>query len=159
MTSCISQCTPTRFLKFSWGEPCRGEGGDPIPPHGGRLFLNTFGLDINSLVPGGFPWNFALVNFKLILVLDDWDISCAILIMWMSQGFTDDKSTLIQVMAWCRQATRHYLNQCWPRSKLPYGTIRQQWVKWGLVISGTTILVPFLCCKSYRNQAPIDFFC
>ena len=25
---------------------------------------------------------------------------------------TDDKSTLVQVMAWCRQATSHYLNQC-----------------------------------------------
>ena len=28
---------------------------------------------------------------------------------------TDDKSTLVQVMAWCRQATSHYLSQCWPR--------------------------------------------
>ena len=24
-------------------------------------------------------------------------------------------------MAWCRQATSHYLNQCWPRSLSPYG--------------------------------------
>ena len=23
------------------------------------------------------------------------------------------RSTLVQVMAWCRQATSHYLNQCW----------------------------------------------
>ena len=27
-----------------------------------------------------------------------------------------DKSTMVWVMAWCRQATSHYLNQCWPRS-------------------------------------------
>ena len=27
-----------------------------------------------------------------------------------------DKSTLVQVMAWCRQATSHYLSQCWPIS-------------------------------------------
>ena len=39
----------------------------------------------------------------------------------MQQGPTDDKSTLVQVMAWCRQATSHYLNQCWPRSPTPYG--------------------------------------
>ena len=32
----------------------------------------------------------------------------------MSLDFTDDKSTLAQVMAWCRQATSHYLSQCWP---------------------------------------------
>ena len=27
----------------------------------------------------------------------------------MRQALTDDKSTLVQVMAWCRQATSHYL--------------------------------------------------
>ena len=31
---------------------------------------------------------------------------------WMPQDLTDDKSTLVQVMALCRQATGHYLNQC-----------------------------------------------
>ena len=59
-------------------------------------------------------------------MLDDWGISCAILFVWMSLGFTDDKSTLVQVMAWCRQATSHYLNQCWPRSKPRYGVTRPQ---------------------------------
>ena len=32
-------------------------------------------------------------------------------------------------MAWCRQATSHYLSQCWPRSMSPYGVTRPQWVK------------------------------
>ena len=31
-------------------------------------------------------------------------------------------------MAWCHQATSHYLSQCQPRS--PYGSTRPQWVKW-----------------------------
>ena len=35
---------------------------------------------------------------------------------------------LVQVMAWCRQASSHYLNQCWPRSMPPYGVTRPQWV-------------------------------
>ena len=30
--------------------------------------------------------------------------------------FTDNKSSLIEVMAWCHQATSHCLSQCWPRS-------------------------------------------
>ena len=30
-------------------------------------------------------------------------------------------STLAQVMAWCHQATSHYLSQCWPTSMLPLG--------------------------------------
>ena len=46
----------------------------------------------------------------------------------LSLNLTDDKSTLVQVMAWCRQATRHYLNQCWPRSMSPYDITRPQWV-------------------------------
>ena len=47
----------------------------------------------------------------------------------MPLDLTDDKSTLVQVMAWCRQATNHYLNQCWPRSPTSYGVTRPQWVK------------------------------
>ena len=30
-------------------------------------------------------------------------------------------------MAWCRQATSHYLNQCWPRSPTPCGITRPHW--------------------------------
>ena len=57
---------------------------------------------------------------------------------WMSEDPTD-QSTLVQVMAWCRQATSHYLSQCWPRSMSPNGITRPQWVKmtdevsWNLV--------------------------
>ena len=43
-------------------------------------------------------------------------------------ALTDDQSTLVQVMAWCRQATSHYLSQCWPRSLSPYDVTRPQWV-------------------------------
>ena len=46
----------------------------------------------------------------------------------MSLDFTDDKLTLVQVMAWCRQATNHYLDQCWLSSMLPYGITGPQWV-------------------------------
>ena len=57
------------------------------------------------------------------------EVSYEIAPRWMPQDLTDDKSTLIQVMAWCRQATSHYLGQCWPRSMSPYGITRPQWVK------------------------------
>ena len=58
----------------------------------------------------------------------DWCISCEIALRWMSRDLTDDKSTLVQVMAWCRQATGHYLSQCWPKSMLPNGVTWPQWV-------------------------------
>ena len=57
--------------------------------------------------------------FKFILGIDGWDIYHEISSRWMSLDFTDDKSTLVQVNAWCRQATGHYLNQCWPSSLPP----------------------------------------
>ena len=58
-----------------------------------------------------------------------WGISCEIVLTWMPQDLTNDKSTLVQVMAWCHQATSHYLSQCWPSSLSPYGVIRPQWIK------------------------------
>ena len=55
-------------------------------------------------------------------------ISCEIRFRWMPQNTYDDKSTLVLVMAWCRQATSHYLNQCWPRPPTPYGITKPQWI-------------------------------
>ena len=83
---------------------------------------------VNSLVPGKFEWNFRYVIFKRISVIDGWGMSCEIALIWMSLDLTDDQSTLVQVMAWCRQGTSHYLSQCWPRSQSPYGITRPQWV-------------------------------
>ena len=82
---------------------------------------------LNSLTPGDLNEIF-VVHFKLILVIDGKGISCEIAFKWMSMDLTDDKSTLVQVMAWCRQATSHSLNQCCPRSVSPYGVTRPQWV-------------------------------
>ena len=49
--------------------------------------------------------------------------------MWMAHDPGKCKLELVQVMAWCCQATSHCRNQCWPRSMSPYGVTRQQWVK------------------------------
>ena len=47
----------------------------------------------------------------------------------MQQNLIDEKSTLVQVMAWCSQERNHYLSRCWPRSLSPYGITKPQWVK------------------------------
>ena len=62
-------------------------------------------------------------TFQIISVIDGW--SC---LRWMSLDLTDDKSKLVQVMAWCHQAPSHYMSQCWPRSLSPIGVSRPQWV-------------------------------
>ena len=82
----------------------------------------------NSLAPRRFEEKFWQVIFKLISLINGWGISCEIARRWVSLDFTDGQSTLVQVMAWCRQATSHYLSQCWPRSLSPYGITRPLWV-------------------------------
>ena len=84
---------------------------------------------VNSLAPEKFEWNLIHVIVKQIFMIDGWGICHEIALIWMSLAFTDDQSTLVQVMAWCHQATSHYLSQCWPRSLSPSGITRPQWVK------------------------------
>ena len=71
---------------------------------------NPNGRQINSFTPGTLKWKFKFVSFHLILVIDGGGIYCVITLRKMSSDLTDDKSTLVQVMAWCRQATSHYLS-------------------------------------------------
>ena len=76
-----------------------------------------------------------LGDFKLILVNGGWGIYYETAFRWMLLDLTDDKSTLVQVMTWCRQAKSHYLSQCWLRSMSPNGVTRPQRVKWSSEVS------------------------
>ena len=63
-------------------------------------------------------------------MIDGWGFSCEIALIWMLPDFTDDMSTLVQVMAWCCQATSHFLSQCWPRSLSPWWWWSWWWWRW-----------------------------
>ena len=63
---------------------------------------------VNSLASGEFEWNFRYVIFKHIFVIDGWGFSCEIALIC---HWTDDQSTLVQIMACCRQM-RHLLWNC-----------------------------------------------
>ena len=66
-------------------------------------------------------------NFPANLVIGGWSISCKIVLKWMPMDLTDGKSTLVQVMAWCRQETSHYLSQCWRHmASLGHSELMQQ---------------------------------
>ena len=67
----------------------------------------------------------------------------------MPIDLTDDKSTLVQVMAWCRQATSHYLSQCWPSSMTPYGVTRPSinLMIWPSSINATHIDSKIITCE------------
>ena len=123
------------YQRGSWQSADLSRGGDTktlvccsLPPELFPVLLNVLYL-INSLAPGRFQFDFRYVIFKLTFVNGGWGISHEITLRWMPLDLTDDKSTLVQVMAWCRQATSHYLSQCWPTSMSPNGVTRSQWVK------------------------------
>ena len=84
-----------------------------------------------------------------MLATDGWGVSWEITLRWIPLVLTDDKSTLVQVMAWCRQAlpepmltqtssvtslqsvegTKPLSTIIWPKSETPYGFTEPQWVK------------------------------
>ena len=84
---------------------------------------------LNSLAPGRPGCHFKTAIFNLVLLIGFFRSSNDNAPRWMSWDLMDGKSTMVQVMAWNRQTTSHYLSQCWPSSISPYGVTRPQWVK------------------------------
>ena len=127
------------------------------PNHGDKKVTTCINISFNSLAPGKIEWNFKCVIFKRNLVIDGWGISSEITLIWMLLDFTDYQSTLVQVMAWCRQATSHYLSQCWPRSLSPYGVTRPQWVK-SVVLSWQS-LMKVIDIQNVQEQQSTLYLC
>ena len=82
----------------------------------------------DNVAPGRPGCHFKTAIFILVSLIGIFTSSNDDALRWIPWDLTDDKSTLFQVMAWCGQAASHYLSQCWPRSMLPYGVTRPQWV-------------------------------
>ena len=78
----------------------------------------------NSLAPRRSECDSKNVNFNLVLLIGIFRSSHDNVLQWMPQDLTDDKSRLVQLMAWCRQATSHYMSQCWISSLSLYSVAR-----------------------------------
>ena len=117
-------------------------------------------MAINSLVAGKFK----VLNFPdfRISVIDGWGISCEFALRWMSLNLTDDKSILVQGMAWCHRTTSHYPNQCWPRTLSPYGVTRSNELTCSLTSASTSCakrkistLIPLLLTTRKNINFPV----
>ena len=51
-----------------------------------------------------------------VLITGSYGISSEIALLWLFLHLMNEKSKLVQLMAWCHQATGHNLNQFWARS-------------------------------------------
>ena len=91
------------------------------------------------------------------------EVSLEVVLRWMPLDLTDDKLTLVQVMAGCRQAISHYMSRCWFRSLSPYGVTRPQWevfvrsVESYSYLSGVSGAIPAWFVGGYWTGNP--FFC
>ena len=141
--------------KSSWISICKSSYSLPeriwshISQNGWHMNVLYLPFSFNSLAPGGFENIFQNVFFKLISRIDTLSNSCETALRSMPQNPSDDKSTLVQVMAWCRQAASHYLSQCCPRSLSPYGVTRPQWVNASLIekFCKHAVFVPISGCQ------------
>ena len=97
-----------------------------VPSH--YLYQCLLSIWFNSLAPGRSECDSKTGIFNLVLLIGIFRSPHDHALRWMPQDLTDDKSTLVQVMAWCRQATSHYLSQCWLSPLSPNGVARPQWV-------------------------------
>ena len=61
------------------------------------------------LGPWGHGSNFKCAAFLLYIQKNSLATGCECPFRWIPQNLNDDKSTLVQVVAWCHQATSHYL--------------------------------------------------
>ena len=94
----------------------------------GRNHVRMAAFSFNLLAPGRSGFTLKSAIFNLVLLIGIFTSPYDNAFRWMSWDLSEDKSTLVQVMAWCHQATSHYLSQCWPRPPSPYGVTRAQWV-------------------------------
>ena len=101
-------------------------------------------MSVKSLAPRQCGSDFKSIIFKL----EFWNshfqtqiFNCSscrteVALRWTPQNLSDQKSTQVQVMTWCRHATSHYLSWYWPKFLSPYhmAIASLQWVKSGIVL-------------------------
>ena len=109
---------------YNYSLPCGSLGPTGHNPYGsqstgdGSHHWCFYSLEILQCVPRAKP---IIPNSSL-------GTPCEISHTRMPQELTNEKTALVQVMAWCHQASSHHLNQCWPRSMSPYSVTRPQCV-------------------------------
>ena len=90
-----------------------------------RFFIHNLH---NSFHAGDVAVILKISNFQLYIKDKYLELDIYSSPRWMPPNPIDYQSTLVKAIAWCRQATSHYLSQCWPISMLPYGITRPQWI-------------------------------
>ena len=90
---------------------------------------------VNPLAPGDVKIIQKCKFSNSLYKIEAWALDVKLIPCQCQRASSGDSSTLVQVMAWCRQVPSHvpsgtkpihYLSQCWHRSMSPYGITRSQ---------------------------------
>ena len=124
----------------------RGSGSSSPEPELGPPDTDTDSDSAGQYIPLAPGIYIKCVIFNLILRMDFCSITC--------KQVNTIESTLVQARAWCCWATSQYLNWCSPRSMIPYGFCRGQYID-GLVQETNTLKLRLSC----TNPSICHFFC
>ena len=76
------------------------------------------------LEPEKYGSTIIIIIFKFMVQNDSSVFLCEISPRFKPQNFINQKSAMVQAMAWCCQAKSHHLSQCWSRFILSCGITR-----------------------------------
>ena len=120
-----------------------------------KLQLPCNSIGINWLVPGKHACNVRSVIFKPIVEIDISSSFCETDLWWMPQNIFNNMPASVQVLAWCHQATSHYLSQCWYRSMWLCGVNRPHFYDKSRCVLRSSSLP---CCNLSINPLCAIFF-
>ena len=84
-------------------------------------------ISVNSVLPVRCLHNVINVVFKHIAFINALVFAVALPFGWIPQDLTDQKSMLVQVLAWCLEVRSHYMCECWLNSMSIYDITRPKW--------------------------------
>ena len=96
--------------------------------HSQAVLLNSYWVGNISHCPLEIWIESLIDDYQDNLVAHGCGMSHEIARRWMSVKLKGEKSTLVQVMAWCRQVTNYYPSQCGARSVSPCVVNVPQWL-------------------------------
>ena len=137
-------CTPLIIIRWNTGN---------------RIHLSIFKVlnymfTWELLLTWGCGFDFKCMILKCIAVIIFRSILSAVAFMWMAQYPPSDKSTLVQVVAWCHQVASRYLNLHCPRSIMPYGITKPLRVNQSIITIAWNSLksVIIMACCLFSNK-------
>ena len=93
-------------------------------------------------------WSTEKINANLQMIFSNWffmnENGCIFIripLKFVPKGPINNKTVLVQIMAWRQADGNHYMSQLWPGLLTYICVIRCLWVNWGLVDMGPHMLV------------------